>query len=802
MWSYLNKRSLTLITIVSLFVSLSSAYTVQQGTSSPLNSMNPQEEHTISLSETNSFGIDNLEVNELDPPFFNETYLLSDSVPDARHADVTTDGTYTSIVWDAGDSSTSGGPAGTGNIFLRYYNHLAGNWSIQYLISSSSQYGSYEPAIAIDLNHKFHIVWQTFLTPTSPDVDIWYSLWDPSSHTGSYELVTTSSTVKSRWVDIVVDNSGDVHVLWNEFGSGSSVMYKSRNSFSGIWGTTELVSNANVGISKPSLALGASDTLHAVWTQINGTEDDVYYRKRTKAEGWGLIQTVSVESEYSSLDPKVSTDNLNNPYIVWVDSSRHSGTKYDVLLNWIYASNSTLGSQEIISKDEGGVMSLPWIEVDTFGNIHVSWVEENSSTGLTQILYKFKDISVQSWKSTHLVSRSSTTDVHHPAMVVDTSGVHVVWDDTSSVPASGTNIDVFYSRSNYDINPPEVIDVPSAITINFGDDFYLDVNTVSNDNITWQISSGIPFSIDSNTGEITNTTDLPVDIYPIQVFVTNVQEIGFTFSFTVTIKSVTPASINDLFVDPRDTGNRLTWSVFDEGGSTVTSFKIYRSDTTGGPYDTIAEVVDPFYLDESIIKGETYFYVVTSINAFGESGFSNEESSVVYSAPSSPINVIGTIEDTTIQLYWSPPIDDGGKPNLNYSVYRSITNPSSHILIDNKENTNYDDVFSDLDFLNYDGKSVYYYLTAINEIGESEKSEEIEIIFGDVEIITSTSDTTSDTDSSSNTGITSSDSTDTGITDDVTDLVDSESQVVELVIIIVVGATTTITIIIIRKRKS
>ena len=62
----------------------------------------------------------------------------------------------------------------------------------------------------------------------------------------------------------------------------------------------------------------------------------------------------------------------------------------------------------------------------------------------------------------------------------------------------------------------------------------------------------------------------------------------------------------------------LTW---DKSPSpNVQSYKVYRSEISGGPYTSISGTIPANTLqftDTSVLSGQTYFYVVTSIDTNG-----------------------------------------------------------------------------------------------------------------------------------------------------------------------------------------
>ncbi len=73
----------------------------------------------------------------------------------------------------------------------------------------------------------------------------------------------------------------------------------------------------------------------------------------------------------------------------------------------------------------------------------------------------------------------------------------------------------------------------------------------------------------------------------------------------------------------------LSWTA---STSTVVGYNVYRGSTSGGPYTLVtgSPVAGTSYTDSTVLAGQTYFYVVTAVDASGnESVYSNEVSAVV-----------------------------------------------------------------------------------------------------------------------------------------------------------------------------
>ena len=84
---------------------------------------------------------------------------------------------------------------------------------------------------------------------------------------------------------------------------------------------------------------------------------------------------------------------------------------------------------------------------------------------------------------------------------------------------------------------------------------------------------------------------------------------------------------------PGDAQVTLNWDAV----TSAAGYNVKRSTTAGGPYETITTNVSGIsYVDTDVTNGTTYYYVVTAVNADGESANSNEASAT----PVAPINVL------------------------------------------------------------------------------------------------------------------------------------------------------------------
>ena len=163
----------------------------------------------------------------------------------------------------------------------------------------------------------------------------------------------------------------------------------------------------------------------------------------------------------------------------------------------------------------------------------------------------------------------------------------------------------------------------------------------------------------------------------------------------------------------------LSWEPpADDGGMAVTNYTIYYG-TNSGNYTmnmTVANLTS--YTITGLSNGQRYYFVVSANNGVGESEKSNEVSAVPCTLPSAPRNLTAVAGNRNVTLTWEPPADNGGMSVTNYTVYYGTTpgNYTNNITVGNITS------YTITGLIN--GQRYYFVVSAINSVGESEKSTE------------------------------------------------------------------------------
>jgi len=102
-----------------------------------------------------------------------------------------------------------------------------------------------------------------------------------------------------------------------------------------------------------------------------------------------------------------------------------------------------------------------------------------------------------------------------------------------------------------------------------------------------------------------------------------------TLSFADNASNVPTETLSGTGVAPTQHSVSLSWT---DSGSGIVGYNVYRGSISGGPYAKINSALDSTttYTDTSVLAGQTYYYVTTSVNGSGiQSGYSNQAQAVV-----------------------------------------------------------------------------------------------------------------------------------------------------------------------------
>src|SRR5207245_1974873 len=167
----------------------------------------------------------------------------------------------------------------------------------------------------------------------------------------------------------------------------------------------------------------------------------------------------------------------------------------------------------------------------------------------------------------------------------------------------------------------------------------------------------------------------------------------------------------------------LSWTVpTNNGGSTITGYKIERSTDGGTTWNTIvASTSHSWYSDYFLSASTTYTYRVSTINAIGKSLRSTTTSATTSPAtvPDPPRYLTPTVvSPSQINLSWSKPVNSGGTAITGYKIESSTDGGTTwNVIVANTGSALYINHYSNTGLL--PSTTYTYRVSTINAIGIS-----------------------------------------------------------------------------------
>src|ERR1700722_14317645 len=162
------------------------------------------------------------------------------------------------------------------------------------------------------------------------------------------------------------------------------------------------------------------------------------------------------------------------------------------------------------------------------------------------------------------------------------------------------------------------------------------------------------------------------------------------------------------------TGGKQQISLGWTASTGANSYNVKRAATNGGPYTTVTSPPGTSYTDTTVTNGTPYYYVVTAVNATGESGNSNQATATATAAPTppaAPLNLTATGGTQQISLAWTA--STGAN---SYNLKRAASNGGPYTTVASPAGTSYTDTTVS------NGTTYYYVVTAVSATGESANS--------------------------------------------------------------------------------
>jgi len=268
---------------------------------------------------------------------------------------------------------------GNAEIYYKKSTDGGASWTTSKRLTWTSG-NSYAPAVAAGPSGNLHVVWYDE-TPGNNEIFYKKSTDGGASWTTAKRLTWTADT--TAFPDVAVDPSGNPHVVWEDRTPGNAELYYRKSADAGTnWATSQRLTWTSGWSQYPSIVLDPSGDPHVVWHDFTPGNAEIYYKKSTDGgDSWAKSQRLTWTADTSDV-PVIAAGSSSHLHVVWYDQTPGNWELYYIRSTDAGATWST--SQRLTWSS--GISESPSLAVDSSGKPHVVW--DDDTPGNAEIFYK------------------------------------------------------------------------------------------------------------------------------------------------------------------------------------------------------------------------------------------------------------------------------------------------------------------------------------------------------------------------------------------------------------------------------
>jgi hypothetical protein len=246
-----------------------------------------------------------------------------------------------------------------------------------------------------------------------------------------------------------------------------------------------------------------------------------------------------------------------------------------------------------------------------------------------------------------------------------------------------------------------------ALQIQFNTSGNNDTVTVYLNPVAQQATPGVPAAGTFGGFDVGTITGVGLNVQGAGSIMVDEIRVGDTYGDVVGHVATPPNAPTALNATPGANLVALSWTA---ATGSPTSYNVKRATVSGGPYANIGATTAPTVsYNDSVLGGQTYYYVVTAENGSGESLNSLEVfATPTLAAPAAPAGLVATAGDAQVALSWTAsPFATG------YNVKRATAIAGPYTLVDSTT----DPTVSYVDAGGLSNGTTYYYVVSATGTG-------------------------------------------------------------------------------------
>ncbi len=302
-------------------------------------------------------------------------------------------------------------------------------WGAATLLGTNHLTDSSNQQVAIDASGNALAVWQQFDGVIN---HIWANRYTPSTGWGTGVLLETDSVNDAGLPKVAFDPSGNALAVWTQSdGTHQNIWANRFTAATSTWGTAVLIETDNAGDAyDPMVAFDGSGNALAVWYQNDGLHDHIRSNRYTAGTGWGAAAPIEANPGDYAQHPRIAISASGNALVVW---HQNDGTFYNIWSNR-YTMGTGWGTAVLIETGNAGHAINPQVAIDGTGNALAVWQQ---SDGAHTNIVANRYTPGAGWGTATLIVTNNLVGAANPQVALDGSGNGMaVWEQYAGTMAN------------------------------------------------------------------------------------------------------------------------------------------------------------------------------------------------------------------------------------------------------------------------------------------------------------------------------------------------------------------------------
>ncbi|VAW88463.1 hypothetical protein MNBD_GAMMA17-507 [hydrothermal vent metagenome] len=239
---------------------------------------------------------------------------------------------------------------------------------------------------------------------------------------GDATLIENDDNGMASLPQIAIDANGNAIAVWQQSDGLQTNIWANRYTAGSIWGGAVFLETDTGDAVMPKIAMDASGNAIAIWSQSDGTRNNIWTNHYTAGGSWSGRVLIEIDDVGSATNPQIAMNNTGNAVAVW--QQINAGGTSDIWASRYIA--STWQSATIIDV-LAGVAIKPQVVIDSSNNAIAMWSQTN---GFGYNIYSSHYTVGGSWSTgTWAINGSNNGPADGPQIALDSNdNLIAVWD--------------------------------------------------------------------------------------------------------------------------------------------------------------------------------------------------------------------------------------------------------------------------------------------------------------------------------------------------------------------------------------